>query len=970
MDNFNQQNSYIPNPAELENSGIDREELETLKKKYIGTPGMNPNKIPEHQQWIVHHAVDEQEQLSLLRAWDSYRKTGNDSEFSSKYNSLQTDKLGEFGGLVGEAAFNASAVIGGIGLARGAASLGKSAYSGLKGLFKSEASQSMKMRGAKSTEGVFKSGSDNWANLTKKTETPFKTPTQQPKSTFGEKVGPGGTFKGSSARVPGSTRGTTADTISKGSFFGKMGNFVGKTFNAIGNVAAIAGTGLAAGLGTMFGGNNSGAGASSAIQPIHGEVSAVEPDFKSEITSHVSGGDLGQTGESTFGSSSDISGKSVGEILIKIYSATVQNKEILQQISKNTRQSASLLAKADEESDLSGVNVAARAGHLHQASAVYGGGHGEGGYEEDKSGGLFSNLMKDENGKTTAVGKLVSLGGKALKGIGKGIGKGVAVLGAGALASHLKGDKSITDLMDLKPEGTGITPNKRSLEAMEFFQSKGWSKEQAAGIVGNLQQESGNFSDDVLTGKSRGDKGSAVGVAQWRGDRQKKFEELYGKKIENASLQEQLAFVDWELRNSHKGAGDRLTEAPNAGTAAAIVDKYYEVSAGTERGRRMANAERLLNPDQKLNVIKPNKAGSENKNSRPRNIVGESGVVNITPSQPSQSGDQNKAVRHKNEYLDETGNQHVSVDEHGKRTTTSAAVPVSAGIVDKITSKGSDALKKTEDYLFGDKNSFLPTRDQLNEFGVDIAEGSNVEVLESSRLAVPEISEVKPIIIGDSEKSEQEENIIPESELFKAKEVTLENSGTASALKPSNEELIQNRQEMMEHAKEKGLIAANEAESGLEAGTGRQLSDDEIEAKKFEAQARLTQAQQMQKERDEFKEKAVQSASPVNRTGDTEFQSPEESMKNIEKDIGVSPVNEPTLSLEEAQSKIPNTQSDAEVMAQSMKNLSSFAAKQQPPQQAPSSGNPSSSGKSGKMMKVRDDDPVILQIQYGNIRTV
>ena len=72
----------------------------------------------------------------------------------------------------------------------------------------------------------------------------------------------------------------------------------------------------------------------------------------------------------------------------------------------------------------------------------------------------------------------------------------------------------------------------------------------------------------------------------------------------------------------------------------------------------------------------------------------------------------------------------------------------------------------------------------------------------------------------------------------------------------------------------------------------------------------------------------------------------------------------------EAQSKIPNTQSDAEVMAQSMKNLSSFAAKQQPPQQAPSSGNPSSSGKSGKMMKVRDDDPVILQIQYGNIRTV
>ena len=54
--------------------------------------------------------------------------------------------------------------------------------------------------------------------------------------------------------------------------------------------------------------------------------------------------------------------------------------------------------------------------------------------------------------------------------------------------------------------GGGTTPaniNGSSSEAMQFFQSKGWSKEQAAGIVGNLQAESGNFSSAVLSGQKK-----------------------------------------------------------------------------------------------------------------------------------------------------------------------------------------------------------------------------------------------------------------------------------------------------------------------------------------------------------------------------------------------------------------------------------------------------------------------------------
>ena len=89
-------------------------------------------------------------------------------------------------------------------------------------------------------------------------------------------------------------------------------------------------------------------------------------------------------------------------------------------------------------------------------------------------------------------------------------------------------------------------------EALKFFTSKeggNWTPEQAAGIVANLEAESG-FKHTAI-----GDNGKAFGIGQWHPDRQAKFKQKFGKDIRQSSYQEQLAFVNWELNNNESSAG-------------------------------------------------------------------------------------------------------------------------------------------------------------------------------------------------------------------------------------------------------------------------------------------------------------------------------------------------------------------------------------------------------------------------------
>lgn len=127
-------------------------------------------------------------------------------------------------------------------------------------------------------------------------------------------------------------------------------------------------------------------------------------------------------------------------------------------------------------------------------------------------------------------------------------------------------------------KGVGDKVKGAAVSVMKFFEDKGWTPEQAAGITANLQQESG------FDPKAKGDGGKAAGVAQWHPDRQENFKKFSGKDIKDSSLEEQLAFVDYELKQgTEKWAGKLLMKAKTAMEAAGVVSSKYERPAAKEK---------------------------------------------------------------------------------------------------------------------------------------------------------------------------------------------------------------------------------------------------------------------------------------------------------------------------------------------------------------------------------------------------
>lgn len=141
--------------------------------------------------------------------------------------------------------------------------------------------------------------------------------------------------------------------------------------------------------------------------------------------------------------------------------------------------------------------------------------------------------------------------------------------------------------------------------ALDFFVSKGWSPAQAAGIVGNLQAESGRRLDTQAFNPEGGGRG-AQGIAQWRGSRLDDFSNLYGKNVRDSSLIEQLEFVQWELNNTESAAGRALRSTQTAAEAAEVFENTYERAGGSALTQRIANANNILgDAANTLNTVAP-----------------------------------------------------------------------------------------------------------------------------------------------------------------------------------------------------------------------------------------------------------------------------------------------------------------------------------------------------------------------------
>ena len=112
---------------------------------------------------------------------------------------------------------------------------------------------------------------------------------------------------------------------------------------------------------------------------------------------------------------------------------------------------------------------------------------------------------------------------------------------------------------------------------------------QAAGVVGNMQVES-----SLNTGAYNSAEG-AIGLVQWEGGRRTALEQYaasQGKPVTDWKVQ--VDFMMHEMQTTETRAYSALKAATTPGEAAAAFDQYYERSAGTSRGQRIADAQSIF----------------------------------------------------------------------------------------------------------------------------------------------------------------------------------------------------------------------------------------------------------------------------------------------------------------------------------------------------------------------------------------
>lgn len=131
--------------------------------------------------------------------------------------------------------------------------------------------------------------------------------------------------------------------------------------------------------------------------------------------------------------------------------------------------------------------------------------------------------------------------------------------------------------------------SERSSTAMGYFQSRGWSKAQAAGIVGNLLAES-KLNTGARNPGDGSDGSDSIGVGQWNSDRAARLKSFAAQN--HADWRDfgiQLAFVDHELRGTESGAGNRLKSAQSIDDATAAMVGYERPAGWSEANPRGAH---------------------------------------------------------------------------------------------------------------------------------------------------------------------------------------------------------------------------------------------------------------------------------------------------------------------------------------------------------------------------------------------
>jgi hypothetical protein len=146
----------------------------------------------------------------------------------------------------------------------------------------------------------------------------------------------------------------------------------------------------------------------------------------------------------------------------------------------------------------------------------------------------------------------------------------------------------------------------------------GLAPHQAAGLVGNLVNESG---PDLNPWGPSGDNGTAWGTAQWRGDRLAGLQDYARKNgLDHRSMEAQQGWMRQEFDGPEAKAYAALTAATTPEEAASAVNQHYERSADTSGNRERAARELMTqfgSDDTSPGALTSSFAPTEKKKSMP-----------------------------------------------------------------------------------------------------------------------------------------------------------------------------------------------------------------------------------------------------------------------------------------------------------------------------------------------------------------
>jgi len=126
-------------------------------------------------------------------------------------------------------------------------------------------------------------------------------------------------------------------------------------------------------------------------------------------------------------------------------------------------------------------------------------------------------------------------------------------------------------------------------KVITFLKNKGLTTSQAAGVAGNIAVES------QFNPKAVGDNGTSYGIAQWHNERWDNLKRWCLKNsYDSNSIQGQLEYLWWELKNKERTAYEQLIIQRNPADAAYVFAKYFERPSKISQ-KRMTNAENYYN---------------------------------------------------------------------------------------------------------------------------------------------------------------------------------------------------------------------------------------------------------------------------------------------------------------------------------------------------------------------------------------